>query len=109
MKILLFTLGWLFALLHPLALDHQLVVSPVIDRLNKDTFVFEAASQNVIGNFNFRLRFGWTDVARDVMKDLESNPAKRLRYVAQYVLNRFLLGRFDFMHASVILVLMYCT
>ncbi|PVD29504.1 hypothetical protein C0Q70_08755 [Pomacea canaliculata] len=59
--------GWLQPLLQALLQDRKKVVSPYIDVIKSESFTYVQSPDDLQGDFNWRLEFGWRAIPPDVL------------------------------------------
>ena len=69
--------GWLTPLLHEMSDKRRLVLTPVIDRLNKTDVSFGTGSAHTIGGFGFDLIFRWFSMSQEEIGQRKIVPAHR--------------------------------
>ncbi|KAL8616542.1 hypothetical protein ACOMHN_036574 [Nucella lapillus] len=62
---------WITPLLVALRHDKHKVVSPYIDVIRSESFAFARSPDNLQGDFNWRLEFGWRAIAADQLTSRE--------------------------------------
>ncbi|KAI2810439.1 polypeptide N-acetylgalactosaminyltransferase, partial [Blomia tropicalis] len=62
------TIGWLEPLLQRISIDHKIVVCPVIDIINDQTFAYSRSFDSHWGAINWELNFRWFSVGHRELK-----------------------------------------
>ena len=59
------TEGWLEPLLDRIARNYRTVASPVIETIDEKTFQYKFVTADLMGTFNWKLEFDWTQISEE--------------------------------------------
>uniref|UniRef100_A0A1I8AFW5 Glyco_trans_2-like domain-containing protein n=1 Tax=Steinernema glaseri TaxID=37863 RepID=A0A1I8AFW5_9BILA len=62
--------GWLEPLLAQVAQNSKTIAAPIIDVIDSDTFQYKYTKHGLMGTFDWKLDFQWTDAPKRIMKKL---------------------------------------
>ena len=76
------TEGWLEPLLDRIARDYRTVASPVIETIDEKTFQYKFVTADLMGTFNWKLEFDWTQISEEQLAAREHKwaPYKSVKY-----------------------------
>ena len=57
--------GWLEPLLDRIARNYRTVASPVIETIDEKTFQYKFVTADLMGTFNWKLEFDWTQISEE--------------------------------------------
>ena len=76
------TEGWLEPLLDRIARNYRTVASPVIETIDEKTFQYKFVTADLMGTFNWKLEFDWTQISEEQLAAREHKwaPYKSVKY-----------------------------
>ena len=63
--------GWLEPLLDRIARNYRTVASPVIETIDAKTFQYKFVTADLMGTFNWKLEFDWTQISEQQLAGME--------------------------------------
>ena len=74
--------GWLEPLLDRIARNFRTVASPVIETIDEKTFQYKFVTAELMGTFNWKLEFDWTQISEEQLAAMEHKwaPYKSVKY-----------------------------